>query len=234
MKSTGPMNNAIELEPLTRAVWTANGAFRIFGMSLGHRMTVVRLAGGGLWLHSPVEWSEPLAAALAGLGPIEHWVAPSRTHDLFLDAWFERVPDAATWGAPKLRRPHPEWSFTGWLAEDLDAPWRDEIDLLPLEGAPRLGEWMFLHRPSRTAITADALFNLGCEARGLTALLHRLYGVRGEARASRLLRAIVRDRAAWNRSLERVLAWDFERLVVGHGAPITDDPQAKLRAAWGL
>lgn len=228
------MDGAVTLEPLTDGVWTVNAPFDVLGMPIGHRMTVVRLGGGGLWLHSPVAWSSELDRQLTGLGPIEHWVAPSRTHDLYLDQWFENAPQAATWGAPKLRKPHPEWTFTGWLAEDVDAPWRAEIELLPLEGAPRVGEWMFLHRPSKTAITADALFNLGTETKGLGGLMQRIAGIRGGSGRSRLMRFAVRDEDAWKRSLRRVLEWDFERLVVGHGTPITDDPKGRMAAAWEL
>ncbi|QDU69486.1 DUF4336 domain-containing protein [Engelhardtia mirabilis] len=222
------------ITPLTDDLWTVQSDFGLLGMPLGHRMTVAKLSGGGLWLHSPVPWSADLVARLAELGPIEHWVAPSRTHDLYLDQWFEHLPAASTWGAPKLRRPHPEWNFTGWLAEDLDAPWRGEFELLPLEGAPRVGEWMFLHRASRTAITADAVFNLGTATGGWGGLMQRMLGIHGEARAGRLMRSVIKDREAWNASLGRVLEWDFERLVVGHGEPITEDPKGKLRAAWGL
>ena len=231
---TDDMDAAISLEPLAEDVWTVNAEARALGVSIGHRMTVVRRKSGGLVLHSPVAYSDELVRVLTELGPIEHWIAPSRTHDLHLDEWFEHLPGAATWGAPKLRKPHPEWSFTGWLAEDLDAPWRDEFDLLPLEGAPRLGEWVFLHRPSRTAICADVLFNLGRGGRGVDGLLQRVLGIRGEARADRLLLLVIKDRKAWNASLRRMLEWDFERLVVGHGTPITEDPKSKLREAWRL
>ena len=228
------MDTATRLDPLADGVWTVDAPFSIFGMPIGHRMTVVKLASGGLWLHSPVPHTPELTALLAPLGPIEHWVAPSRTHDLYLDGWFERCPEAASWGAPKLRKPHPEWEFTGWLAADLDAPWRDELDLLEIAGAPRVGEWMFLHRPTRTAITADVLFNVGTGPKGFGKLMLKLAGTYGEAGVSRLLKAAIVDRAAFEASLARVLEWDFDTLVVGHGTPLTDDPKGKLRAAFGL
>ena len=41
-----------------------------------------------------------------------------------------------------------------------------------------------------------------------------------------------KDREAARRSLERILAWDFDRVVVAHGAPIEDRPHEALRAAW--
>ena len=224
----------LELVGLADDVWIVNEPLSVLGMPIGHNMTVFRLASGGLLLHSPTSHTPATRAMLAELGPIEHWVAPSRTHDLYLDDWFEGCPEAATWGAPKLRKPHPEWSFTGWLADDLQAPWLDEFEIVEIRGVPRVGEWMFLHRASRTAITADVIFNLGTTSRGLGGFMLNLAGIRGTARRSRLFGKMIRDREAFEGSLRRVLEWDFERLVVGHGAPIEDDPKGRLAAAWGL
>jgi hypothetical protein len=226
--------SAPALVPLVPEVWTATVPFTVLQMPIGHRMTVVRLADGGLWLHSPIAHTPDLVRELRRLGPITHWVAPSRTHDLFLDGWFAGEPQAQSYGAPKLRGPHPDWKFTAWLAEDLAAPWRGELDLLPIEGAPRVGEWMFLHRPSKTAITADVLFNLGTGAGGLGGLMLRLMGTHGRARVSRLFRATIVDRPALERSLRRVLEWDFERLIVGHGEPLLEDAKGALARAFRL
>lgn len=224
----------MELEPLTKNVWTADHPHRVAGMPIGHRMTVVRLTSGDLWLHSPIPWSPELAKRLRELGDIAHWVAPSRTHDLWLDGWFEHEPEAASWAAPALAEAHPDRPFSARLARDLDAPWAEEFECLELAGAPRIGEWVFNHHPSRTAITADLLFNLGDEVGGLGGLLLRLAGTRGYARRSRLYKLLVTDRTLFEASLAKVIEWDFDRLVVGHGEPITDQPAAKLAAAWGV
>jgi hypothetical protein len=47
-----------------------------------------------------------------------------------------------------------------------------------------------------------------------------------------LERLLVRDRAAARRSLERILAWDFERVVVAHGAVLESGGREALRAAY--
>ena len=50
---------------------------------------------------------------------------------------------------------------------------------------------------------------------------------------SHLIRRLaVSDRAALRRSLEKVLEWDFERIVPGHGEVIEHAGPAELRAAW--
>lgn len=41
-----------------------------------------------------------------------------------------------------------------------------------------------------------------------------------------------RDKAAARESLERILAWDFERVVLAHGDCIEAAARARLREAW--
>ena len=51
------------------------------------RMTVVRLASGGLWLHSPTQISDGLRAELDALGPVRHLVSPNRIHYSHMLSW---------------------------------------------------------------------------------------------------------------------------------------------------
>lgn len=39
---------------------------------------------------------------------------------------------------------------------------------------------------------------------------------------SRLFRMMIKDRAAFTASMQRIVALDFERIVVAHGDPITE------------
>jgi len=51
---------------------------RAFGIEIGTRMTVVRLADGTLFVHSPVALDRATRLALDALGPVRHVVAPNR------------------------------------------------------------------------------------------------------------------------------------------------------------
>ena len=41
----------------------------------------------------------------------------------------------------------------------------------------------------------------------------------------------VTDRAAFRQSIEQVLAWDFDRIAMGHGDLVTENGRAMLIAA---
>lgn len=61
------------------------------------RMTIARLADGGLWVHSPTRFFAMLLRQREELGPIRHFVAPNSAHRTFLGEWQTYVPGATTW-----------------------------------------------------------------------------------------------------------------------------------------
>jgi hypothetical protein len=74
-----------------------------YGLPFSTRMTVVRLADGGLWVHSPIPLEGALAAELAALGPVQALVAPNWIHYYYLPQWQARFPSAQTWAAPGVQ-----------------------------------------------------------------------------------------------------------------------------------
>jgi glyoxylase-like metal-dependent hydrolase (beta-lactamase superfamily II) len=64
----------------------------------------------------------------------------------------------------------------------------------------------------------------------------RLLSSYGRFGPSRLDPFLIRDRRAARQSLERILAWDFDRVVVAHGDVLENGGPDALRAgyAWLL
>ena len=86
-----------------------------------------------------------------------------------------------------------------------------------MDGFPFANEVVFFHRPSATLIATDLAFNLGPDSPFLTRLVMRLGGAYGRLAPSLFERLMVRDRPSFRRSLERILSWPFDRVVVAHG-----------------
>ena len=57
-------------------------------------------------------------------------------------------------------------------------------------------------------------------------------GLAGGLRTSLMLKALTRDRGAARASFDRILAWDFDRVVVTHGEVLEHGGRAALREAW--
>ena len=77
---------------------------------------------------------------------------------------------------------------------------------------------MFLHRASRTLLCLDLCFNVNTSASFATRLMMRINGAYGRFGPSRIFRyAVMKDRRALRASLDKILAWDFDRVTVAHG-----------------
>ncbi len=89
------------LKPVAHDIWIIDGpAIRFYGMPFSTRATVVRLASGALWVHSPTKMSEPLRSEVEALGPVAHLVAPNWIHYAYVQDWANLWPEARTWAAP--------------------------------------------------------------------------------------------------------------------------------------
>ena len=222
------------LTPLASDLWDLNAPMTVVGMALGHRMTVARLPDGSLWLHSPVAYSPELAVELARLGPVAHVVAPNCAHDTYLEGWFAAYPQARFHGARGFSKIRPDLKFTDTLGDALNPAWASVFDQHILRGIPRINETAFLHRASRTLILTDLVFNLGPEMPLLSRVLLRLNDCYCKFGTSRLVRAFIKDDAALRASLDHILAWDFDRLVLSHGRNLETGAKDALRTAFAF
>ena len=176
------------------------------------RMSIVRQQEG-LWLHSPVALDDAVVATIDALGPVKHLVVPSQMHDRHIAAAQARWPQATCW-AP------PGWQRSGVRVDRslADAAWPD-IGAYPIHGAPRVDEWVFHHRPTRSLLVTDLVFHVTEPANWQTSTLLWAVGCAGEMRASRSWRWVFRsDATALAASLEAVLALPVDRVVPCHGA----------------
>jgi hypothetical protein len=180
-------------------------------------MTVIRLAGGSLLLHSPVALDAALRRELDALGRVCFVVAPNRLHHLHAGEVAGVYPGARLWVAPGLERKRPDLAFEAVLTDEAPAEWRGEVAQVFFRGRPYENEVAFFHRPSRTLVLCDLAFNFGPGAALPTRLLMKLLRSYGHLGPSKLDPLLIRDRGAARESLERILAWDFDRIIVAHG-----------------
>jgi hypothetical protein len=220
------------LRELAADIWIAERPQRFYGLEVGTRMTVMRLAGGNLLLHSPVVLDPELSAALDAIGRVRFAVAPNRVHHLYAGKVAEVYPDARLWVAPGLGRKRPDLAFAAVLGDEAPAEWKGEVDQVFFRGRPYENEVVFLHRASRTLIMCDLAFNFGPRAATPTRLLMKLLRSYGRFGPSTLDPWLIRDRGAARQSLERILAWDFERVVVAHGEVLESGGRAALRQGY--
>jgi hypothetical protein len=220
------------LQSVAEGVWAASDQARMpGGVRFPLRMTIVCLPGGDLWLYSPVAVDDALGAAIDALGPVRHLVAPSLTHTLHARAAKERWPAATLWGPEGLKLARPDVGVDRVLPDGTAEAWGRAIEPLPIEGAPRLQEFAMLHKPSRSLLVCDLVFNFA-PANVQTSLMLRVVGAHGRMAASRSWGWVfAKDRAAVGASVRRILDKDFDRVIPCHGEIVGQGGHAALRRA---
>ncbi len=197
------------------------------GMEAGRTVTVLRLPGSNLIVHSTGPFSEADVSKINALGKVRWLVDVTFFHDTFAREGSTAFPNAE-YLAPKGFFPKVE-TFS------LHAPpeWRGEVEVLELAGMPSVREHAMWHRESRTLILADALFNWQREANLWARFLRRYaLGLTEAPQMSRFFKAAIKARNAFQNSVDTIFKWDFDRVIVAHGAIIEQDGKRALTAAF--
>jgi Domain of unknown function (DUF4336) len=221
------------LKHVVPELWVVETPLRFRGIEVGRRMSVVRLAGGALLVHSPAPLTPELREALGQLGDVRFVVPASSMHGhLFMEQYRTAYPEAELFSAPGLDRKRTDIAFDGALGEVPDPRWRDDLDQAAVLGHRFVTEIVFLHRPSRTLIVGDLCFTVGDSAPAAMRAIARAAGRYRRLSPTPMFRLGFREKAAARRSLDRILDWDFDRVMVGHGELLETGGRDALRSAY--
>ena len=219
-----PYEPLLILKTWAASIWTVDGpeiGFSFAGLTIPcpTRMTVIKLASGDLWVHSPVQWSSSLADALAQLGPVRHLVAPNMNHYAHLEDWSARYPEARIYALDALAQ---KIGLRAW--EDLA-----RVDSISREGeispiyfdAGDFRECAFFHHETRTVVFTDLMQSF--EAARITNPFIRLVLSLGGATGPNgqpsidMRFALRKHREAMLRSLAALEDLAPERIILSHG-----------------
>ena len=220
-----------DLTQLDDDLWVQPQPLRFLGLHLGTRMTVVRLASGGLFVHSPIALTDALRGQLGDLGPVRHVVAPNRYHHLYVGDFAKAYPEAQVHGAPRLAAKRKDVVFDSELGDTPHADWASDLEQRHIHGTT-LRETVFFHRRTRTLISCDLTENFATSPHFATRLYLKLGGIHGRVGLSRPLRLFFRDKDAARSSIDQVLQWDFDRVTLAHGDVIETGGKEAIRQTY--
>lgn len=209
---------------------------RDVGVMFTTRMVVVKLINGSLWVNSPVPVPFETLKHITALGPVNYLVAATPRHVWRLEGWHTLFPAAQLW-VPRnspltLKKGH--LPFTGILQDAPSPDWADDFDQLAFKGNPLIEEVFFFHKASRTLILDD-LIQIHPVVKGklLRNALFKLWGVASPHGGVPIdIRLSFTQRDLARQSLEKLLSWDFDKLIIGHGVCIEKDAKPLVEQAF--
>jgi hypothetical protein len=217
-------------------IWLCLYPVHYAGLDFTSRMTVIRLSDGRVLLHSPCQIDEPLKQAIETIGEVAYIAAPGSYHYLHVPSAQRAFPNAETYLCPGIEQKRPEMQFDWLLGDHAPAAWENELDQALVRGARFIWEVAFLHRASKTLILVDLVENIGDGTEGvgwgLKIWWKAVFHMWNNPKPAPEYQMGWKDKEAARQSLERILAWDFERVVIAHGDLIEEDAKAVVRKAW--
>lgn len=240
----GDPSQVMVIRQVTPDITTFSVPFSRFGLfKFGGRGTLVKLATGSMLVVSPVALTPAVQQTIASQGgTVKYIAAPDLEHHIFLTAWKKAFPDAeiiAPEGLQEKRQKMSQYEnvpfshiLTGANKRDIriSEEFDREFEIEYVDGHAS-HEIVFLHKPSKTVIEADVLFNLPATEQ---------YSRSGESATSGIWTKIMaplitakppatwhkrfawyilssQNRASFAESMKRINSWDFDRLIPCHG-----------------
>ena len=203
------------------------------------RMTVVRLANGDLFLHSPIRFDERLAEELRGLGTVRHLVSPNQFHYAHVGEWARAFPGTISWASPGVRQRararQIDIDFTKNLDTNAPDEWREEIDQTLFPGG-YFKEFIFFHRASKTLILTDTIINLELDKisepwRTVTKLTG-MYHPYGQTFFGLRLPLLFQRRKV-KAAIGKIYSWQPQRIVLSHGRCFDGSANKVIRRIFG-
>ncbi|NVK58210.1 MAG: DUF4336 domain-containing protein [Alteromonadaceae bacterium] len=224
------------MKKLTNELWIFDGdSVQFLGLPFSTRMTVIRLEGDELWVHSPIKLSSTIKEQLENLGRVKYLVAPNHLHHLFLPEWTIAYPNAEVYGTDEVIKKRSDITFTASLNQVQEWPWGANIDQVLFSGSPLMEECVFFHKDSGTLIVTDLVENFsGKEFSGWQRAIAKIVGIlapHGKTPLDWRLSFLFKKSDA-RKHIQKIVAWEPNILVMAHGEIVTKDTKEFLAKSF--
>jgi hypothetical protein len=227
------------LRAIDQDLWIAEQPLRYLGLSVGTRMTVIRLPTQDLVVISPIQVDSATVSQIAEFGTVRHIIAPNRYHYLFASDFKKLYPNAIFWAAPGLEIKKPDLAIDQAIDRDPKSLWDgleyvyfDGFRTISLTGFDSLNECVFFHPASHTLILTDTAFHFDESFPALTQFAARVIGGYKNLSPSILEKIATTEKEKVRISVEKVLDWDFERVIVAHGSIIEQNGKEQFKRGY--
>lgn len=231
------MDNNQLVEYISGQIWIYEYPVRYAGIDLFGRMTIIKLVNGELLIHDPCKIDISVKQEIDSIGDVKYIVAPGSYHHLFVTDFQQQYPNAETYLCPGLERKRPDIKFDWILGNKADHRWSDTLDQVLVLGPKYIWEVAFFHKPSKTLILVDLLENIGDDFQHPTSLILRfwwkyIFRMWNNPKAAPEYQMGWGDKSIVRISLQNIISWDAERVILSHGEFIEGHVHDVLTKAW--
>jgi hypothetical protein len=213
------------IEKLAPNLWRVSGTMP-GRRSQQRQMVLARMTDGRVIVHNAIALDDHEMAELEAWGTPSVIFVPNAFHRQDAAIWKQRYARAQV-VAPAGAKKRVD-AVVPVDAVTQQAPHDETVRLIPLDGVPGESVMEVKTGGGTTLVFCDAILNVP----RLGFPMGFLLGPTGTVSTPRIMRWMaIKDKAAFVSQLERLADTPgLERLLFGHGKPITDDPRGALRS----
>lgn len=227
------------LREIDKNIWVAEQPLKYLGVDVGTRMTLIRLGTGELIVISPIQVDNDTINQINAIGDVSYIIAPNLYHHLFASSFKAIYPKAKLWAAPGLESKKSDLPIDKVISvneksilNQVEYLLFDGFKVFDLKGYSLLNECVFFHQASHTLILTDTAFHFDESFPLTTQLAARLIGSYKKLSPSLLERFASKEIEKVKQSVQKVLAWDFDRVIMAHGSIVESDAKRKFREGY--
>jgi len=187
-------------------------------------MVLARMADGRVIVHNAIALDEPEMAELEAWGAPAMIFVPNGYHRQDAGIWKQRYPQAKVIAPAGSKKRVAQVVPVDAVSEE--APKDETTRLIPLEGVPAESVLEVKTADGVTLVFCDAILNV--PKLGLP--MGFVLGPTGRVSTPRIVRWLgLKDKKAFTAQLEKLADTPgLNRLLFGHGRPVTDNPRGAL------
>jgi len=191
-------------------------------------MTVIRRPSGGLIIHNAIALEDPVMKEIEAFGTPEVLIVPNGFHRLDAKVFKERYPQLKVYSPKSARSKVEQVVHVDGTLED--APKDDGIELFHLDGTKGHEGVVEVRSPGGTTLVFnDVVMNMP----KVGGMIGFMLAPTGRPAVPRIFRwFFIKDRPAFTAHITKLAdRSDLRRVIVSHGAMLTDKPGDQLRTA---
>lgn len=217
-------------------IWIKEYPIRYAGTAFNARMTVLRLANNNLLVHSPCEIDPITREEIAALGSVEFIFVPGNYHYFYATSAQAAFPEAELFICPGVEEKLPDLKYDGVLADEPDPRWENDLEQVVVKGNRLMWEVAFYVKETKTLLLVDLIENFTDHTRDaswtLKLWMRFIFRMWKNPKPAPEYQMGWIDKPAATRSIEKILSWGFDNIIVSHGDLIERDAIALARRAW--
>ncbi len=227
------------LQQIENNLWVAEQPLKFMGLPVGTRMTVIRLVDNSLLLISPIKITSEIKQQLGNLGTVKYLIAPNLFHYLYLAECQQIYPHAEVYAPQGLGIKQPGLKINRTFIQD-DIQFNSELEYTLFAGFQVLiatqiktvNEIVFYHHSTKTLIITDSAFNFDDSYPWITQFAARIIDSYQSLKPSWLEKVAVKDKQLVKQSIDKILDWDFDRVIMGHGKIVETNAKQELASGY--